>query len=290
MAKKIIPIKIRDKVAMLSDNTAFIVCRNKDYVADFDFDEAWKNEQLKTAVFIYNNFSVTQVFNGNSCPIPELANTNLCKVGVFAGDLMTTTPALIPCRLSVTDLGEFEEPPAPTESEYQKIIELIENGLIKGEQGEQGPVGPQGPKGDTGAKVEEISFTEKTEQGFKYEMTFDDGNTASFTAPYGPQGPQGETGAQGPQGPQGETGAQGPQGPQGETGAQGPQGPQGETGAQGPQGPQGEPGETGKSAYKIWLDNGHAGTEEDFLEWLKGPQGEPGENGKDAVIKFVRLF
>lgn len=26
----------------------------------------------------------------------------------------------------------------------------------------------------------------------------------------------------------------------------------------------------GKSAYEIWLDAGHTGTEEDFLNWLRG--------------------
>ena len=29
-------------------------------------------------------------------------------------------------------------------------------------------------------------------------------------------------------------------------------------------------GATGKSAFEIWLDNGHTGTEQDFLNWLKG--------------------
>ena len=38
----------------------------------------------------------------------------------------------------------------------------------------------------------------------------------------------------------------------------------------------GDSGKDGKSAYQIWLDNGHTGSEADFLEWLKGdtePQG-----------------
>jgi len=35
--------------------------------------------------------------------------------------------------------------------------------------------------------------------------------------------------------------------------------------------------EGGKSAYEIWLDNGHTGTEADFLNWLKN------ENGTDLL-------
>lgn len=63
-------------------------------------------------------------------------------------------------------------------------------------------------------------------------------------------------------------------GPQGNIGPQGPQG------IQGIQGPPGEvtlteeqievlKGDPGKSAYDIWLENGHTGTEQDFLTWLQ---------------------
>ena len=43
----------------------------------------------------------------------------------------------------------------------------------------------------------------------------------------------------------------------------------------------GKDGVDGKSAYQIWLDNGHTGTEADFLEWLKGdtPTVEINEDG-----------
>ncbi|HAH17805.1 MAG TPA: hypothetical protein DCL29_02165 [Eubacterium sp.] len=62
-------------------------------------------------------------------------------------------------------------------------------------------------------------------------------------------------------------------GPRGERGEQGPAGPEG------PQGPMGEviltpeqtaalKGDQGKSAYDIWIEQGHTGTEEDFLNWL----------------------
>ena len=62
-------------------------------------------------------------------------------------------------------------------------------------------------------------------------------------------------------------------------------GPKGDTGQQGPQGEQGPMGEIefgeltpeqikqiqgpqGESTYQIWLEQGHTGTEEDFLNWL----------------------
>ena len=62
-------------------------------------------------------------------------------------------------------------------------------------------------------------------------------------------------------------------------GLRGIQGPQGPAGPQGPQGPMGEvvltdeqiavlKGETGDSAYQSWLNQGHTGSEADFINWL----------------------
>ncbi len=53
----------------------------------------------------------------------------------------------------------------------------------------------------------------------------------------------------------------------------------GEKGEKGDQGENGKDGVDGKSAYQIWLDNGHSGTEKEFLEWLKGEKGDTGSQG-----------
>lgn len=45
-------------------------------------------------------------------------------------------------------------------------------------------------------------------------------------------------------------------------------------GKDGTNGKNGTNGQDGKSAYQIWLDNGHSGTEQDFLNWLKGEKGD----------------
>ena len=42
-------------------------------------------------------------------------------------------------------------------------------------------------------------------------------------------------------------------------------------------------GADGKSAYEIWLDNGHTGTQADFLKWLKG------EDGKDGTTPEITI-
>nr|DAV24812.1 MAG TPA: collagen triple helix repeat protein [Caudoviricetes sp.] len=119
------------------------------------------------------------------------------------------------------------------------------------------------------------------------------------TGEAGPKGDKGDTGEAGPKGDKGDTGEAGPKGDKGDTGPVGPQGPQGEAGPKGETGAPGVPGKPGedgvdgvdgKSAYQIWLDNGNAGSVNDFLESLKGPKGDKGENGvgssklKDATV------
>lgn len=44
-------------------------------------------------------------------------------------------------------------------------------------------------------------------------------------------------------------------------------------------------GVQGKSAYQIWLDNGHEGTESEFLEWLRLPSTEAA--GSAAYISEI---
>lgn len=69
----------------------------------------------------------------------------------------------------------------------------------------------------------------------------------------------------------------------GTVGPPGPRGPKGDQGDPGPQGPAGKDGingTNGKSAYQIWLDDGHTGTEQDFLNSLIGPAGDEGPQGQ----------
>ena len=93
------------------------------------------------------------------------------------------------------------------------------------------------------------------------------------------KGEKGDTGAVGAQGQKGDTGEQGPAGPQGQ---KGDKGDDGANGIDGQNGKDGNDGADGKSAYDIWQENGHSGSESDFLEWLKGEKGDDGANGTDG--------
>ena len=94
-------ITVADKIATYQKRDGFIVCGNSDYQLVFTFDEEWDAFPEKKARFNYSGMSTDVPFTGDTCPVPILRNTELVSVGVYAGDLCTTTPADIPCVRSI---------------------------------------------------------------------------------------------------------------------------------------------------------------------------------------------
>lgn len=117
-----IKITIKEKIATLEKN-AFIVCGNSDYVINFSFDEEWAAYKTKTARFMHGGNYTDVVFDGEQCSIPVMRNTTGVYVGVFAGDMHTTTPAYIPCKKSIACIGGA--PAEPTPDVYAQLLELI---------------------------------------------------------------------------------------------------------------------------------------------------------------------
>ena len=107
--------------------TPIIVCGNSDYSIGFSFDAEWANAGVKTARFVYVKAGAVQhqdvVFTGNTVQVPVLSDIREVYVGVYAGDLQTTTPARIPCDRSILcGGGVHEEPP---EDVYNQIMQLL---------------------------------------------------------------------------------------------------------------------------------------------------------------------
>jgi hypothetical protein len=78
----------------------------------------------------------------------------------------------------------------------------------------------------------------------------------------------------------------------GKPGANGYVGSDGITGAPGADGAPGTPGATGatgKSAYQLWLDDGHTGTPTDFINSLTGAAGSAGINGLSAYELWLSI-
>lgn len=184
MPDTIISVSIKDRYA-LTEGSPVLVCGNSDYFIKFSFDEEWDAYEAKTARFIYTRAGKVRyqdiVFTGDTVQVPVLSMVRAVQVGVFAGNLRTTTPARIPCRFSVRcGTGEPEE---PTPSQYDQIMTLLElNGegkldknqgaenagkaLVIGEDGNVIPVEVQsGVDHDELTAAVETALTEAQESG-----------------------------------------------------------------------------------------------------------------------------
>lgn len=110
-----IDIIIRNKTAS-AVNPPCIVCGNSDYNVKFDFDDEWQAHNNKIGVFAYNRCgewrSENVLFEGDTCPVPALHGVRSVWIGVTAGDVRTSTPADVPCRMGATDFSDTDEPPS----------------------------------------------------------------------------------------------------------------------------------------------------------------------------------
>lgn len=146
----VIDINIRNKIAMRTDDKAYIVGGNSDYVIKFDFDSEWDDYSVKTARFIYNGSYRDEVFEGNAVAVPPIFKSTVLYVGVSAGDLHTTTPAVVPCLKSIMCEGGVPADPEPdVYAQIQKLCnnavniaqsvrDDANNGMFNGKNGEDG--------------------------------------------------------------------------------------------------------------------------------------------------------
>ena len=125
---KILHITVNDKIATYSQREGYIVCGNSDYMIEFTFDAEWEEHQFKTARFITPAGVQDVLFEGNAVEVPVLRDTFLVTVGVYAGDLQTTTPANIPCRKSI--LCQDGLPPDPEPNLYTQIMTKLGMGAV----------------------------------------------------------------------------------------------------------------------------------------------------------------
>lgn len=107
-----------------------IVCGNSDYRIAFTLDAEWNDVTLKTARFVYVQDGEVKyqdvIFEGTEVDVPVFANVTGVRVGLFAGDLKTSTPAVIPCQYSIR--CGTGAPVDPTPSQYDQIMMLLATG------------------------------------------------------------------------------------------------------------------------------------------------------------------
>lgn len=165
----VIKINIDGKQARNPDKLQKIVCGNTDYVIAFTFSEEWAAHEVKTARFVTGPTFAEVVFTGNECPAPKLSNVSGVEIGVYAGDLETTTRAYVDCEKSILcGAGVHAEPPADV---YNQLAEMCDeavqtanaveeranNGEFKGDKGDKGDKGEDGHTPEKGVDY----FTEE---------------------------------------------------------------------------------------------------------------------------------
>lgn len=121
----IIDISVKDKIATTVDPDGYGVCHNGDYIVRFEFDSEWDEFAIKTMRINYGGYSSSVIFSGNECILPKISQPGPVEIGVFAGDLHTTTPATIPFIKSITSANGPE--PDPTPEVYAQIIKMLED-------------------------------------------------------------------------------------------------------------------------------------------------------------------
>lgn len=139
--EEIIQVRVIDKHAIL-EGAPVIVCGNEGYFVEFSFDEEWQGMAAKTARFVYVRRGAVQyqdrVFTGTRVEVPVLTSVTQVRIGVFAGDLRTSTPAVVQCEYSIRcGTGAPED---PTPDQYDQIMELLGEVLDSGAGGTGGGV------------------------------------------------------------------------------------------------------------------------------------------------------
>ena len=112
-----LPISIKNKIASYESEEK-VVCFNSDYTITFSFDGEWGEHAAKTAQFRWfdreNSWQKQEVlFSGDGCPLPVIPDAREVYVGVYAGDIRTSTEAVIPCISSALSKGGAVPEPVP---------------------------------------------------------------------------------------------------------------------------------------------------------------------------------
>ena len=109
---KEIGIVVTEKIATVN-GTPLIVCDNSDYTIKFTFDTEWATADNKIARFSFlknglNRYIDVPIEN-DTCNVPILSDIEAVAVGAYAGNLQTTTGAVIKCKKSILSGGYKED-------------------------------------------------------------------------------------------------------------------------------------------------------------------------------------
>lgn len=214
----VIAISVQNKIAVQTDSTAY-VCGNGDYSIQFSFDSAWDEFPVKTARFQGDGSFTDVLFRGDVCPVPALDHIRKLEVGVYAGNIQTTTPAKVFVKAGIRSVWGSPDDPQP--SVYDQIMDAFrDTGLTlrQLEDGAELTVHYLGGVSTAFVRHSEIYVGPgEIPEGYVVQIdpTADtailklrnlDGTTVVIPAIQGEKGEKGEKGDPGPQGPKGDAG------------------------------------------------------------------------------------
>ena len=120
-------VQVRNKMLRRIGGVNHFVSHNKDYTIQFQFDESWNNVRTKMAVFAYEDGEYgSEIFDGDTCNVPELPKEGRILIGVKAGEDLSTELLCIPVCKSADDVitDEYDEPDPKI---YEQILDIINN-------------------------------------------------------------------------------------------------------------------------------------------------------------------
>lgn len=213
-----IVVTVKNKMAV--GDGSVIVCNNSDYVVRFALDSEWDALALRTMRIVYDSYSHTDIaFSGDTVALPAIVDRTSIGIGLYSGDIHTSTCAMFDCERSV--MGKNSNAVAPPSSDvYNEIVEMINDGRLKGDKGADGTNGADGANGADG-----VTFTPSVDSAGNLSWTNDGGLSNPDTVNI--KGATGATGERGEQGIPGEPGAKGDKGDKGDPGANGAPGKDG---------------------------------------------------------------
>ena len=124
-----IHITVRERIAQ-ADGDPEIVCGNSDYTAVFDFDAEWVAYPQKTLRTVWRDNATGKLghddimFEGSSAVLPPVWRTCQVLIGVYAGDIRTTTAARVPCIGCITDTAPHHDD--PDDALYRQLLAYLE--------------------------------------------------------------------------------------------------------------------------------------------------------------------
>lgn len=127
-----IRIQLDDLIATPTEDGQSYVCGNSGYTVRFDFSDEWDAYPYKTVRFAWTDTVTGQRRHidrltgagGTVVDVPVIHDALELMIGVYAGNLKSSTPARIPCQRPITAGAAHHDVPAP--SVYEQLLELLQ--------------------------------------------------------------------------------------------------------------------------------------------------------------------